>query len=124
MTDSVGLSPRGRKIDNPDAEGGVRFRASVTSRQNELIERGAPVAEPSCRSKCGRQEEPSIYFFPSGIVTMTPGAPGLPALGSCIRLFGGFGVPGVLPGVIVPGIIVVLFGAGGGGGGAGASPDC
>jgi len=33
-------------------------------------------------------------------------------------------VPGMLPGVTMPGRTVVLLGAAGGGGGAGESPDC
>lgn len=33
-------------------------------------------------------------------------------------------MPGIEPGVIIPGDTVVWFGAGGGGAGAGARPDC
>jgi hypothetical protein len=44
------------------------------------------------------------YYFPTGIVTMTPGAPGA---GCWLGLCGGLGMPGTVPGVTIPGRIVV-----------------
>jgi hypothetical protein len=60
-----------------------------------------------CSAKTARPAERSClmrYFLPMGIVTMIPGALG----GGCwLGLWAGSGVPGTVPGVTIPGRMVV-----------------